>query len=146
MDGRNITCEIMVSFAWFFTDSPKTLPILNDTAVKIASEPKYNGRFVGGVASKAIGATMYIIAHIINKWINADKNIETRPRYNGTPLALYTFFISLPYISTREGGKPISAPVDTPSTVIDCISVYLASGFMDVNIPPITAKNKRGTT
>ena len=37
MDGRIITCEIIVSFAWFFTDSPKTLPILNDTAIKIAS-------------------------------------------------------------------------------------------------------------
>lgn len=60
------------------------LPILNDTAIKIASEPKYNG----------------------------------------TPLALYTFFISLSYISTIEGGKPISAPVDTPNTVIDCISAF----------------------
>lgn len=67
MDGRNITCEIMVSFAWFFTHSPKTLPILNDTAIKTASELKYNGRLAGSVASKAMGAMMHIIAHIISR-------------------------------------------------------------------------------
>ena len=67
MDGRNISCEIMVSFACFFTASPKTLPTLNDTAIKTASEPKYNGRFAGGVASKAMGATQYMIADISNR-------------------------------------------------------------------------------
>ena len=67
MDGRNISCEIMVSFACFFTASPKTLPTLNDTAIKTASEPKYNGRFAGGVASKAMGATEYMIADISNR-------------------------------------------------------------------------------
>ena len=39
----------------------------------------------------------------------------------------------------------MSAPIDTPITVMDWIRVDLASGLMEVKIPPITAKNSRGT-
>lgn len=63
----------------------------------------------------------------------------------GYSIDLIYFFISLPYISTKEGGKPINAPVDTPKIVMDCISISFACGFMEVNIPSITAKNNRGT-
>ena len=60
-----------------------------------------------------------MITDIIERWRNADIAIDTSPRYNGTPLALYIFLISLPYTSAREGGSPINAPMVTPMTVID---------------------------
>lgn len=77
--------------------------------------------------------------------MKADTNNETRPKYIGIPLAEYIFFISVPYISTIEGGTPASAPIEPPITVMDCIRVFFASGMSDVKIPPITAKNKSGT-
>ena len=48
-------------------------------------------------------------------------------------------------ISAREGGRPMSAPMVTANTVMDAIRVPPASGMMEVKIPPMTAKNKRGT-
>jgi hypothetical protein len=40
IDGRKMICETMVSFDWDLHKSPKTHPILNDTATKTAREPK----------------------------------------------------------------------------------------------------------
>lgn len=40
IDGRKISWDTMVSFAWFFIASPRTLPIPKDTAIKTASIPK----------------------------------------------------------------------------------------------------------
>lgn len=82
---------------------------------------------------------------MIDRCIKADKNMETIPRYRGTPLALKTFFMSLPYISSRDGGRPMRAPVDTPMTVMDGIRVSRDSGIMAVKIPPMTIKNRSGT-
>ena len=77
----------MVSFAWFVTNRPRTLPIHNDTAMKIAREAKYSGGLAGGSAPKAAGAAKYMIVLIIMRWINADRNSVTTPKYTGTPFA-----------------------------------------------------------
>ena len=45
----------------------------------------------------------------------------------------------------RDGGTPISAPIDTPITVMEAIRVSFASGIREVKIPPITAKKRSGT-
>lgn len=39
----------------------------------------------------------------------------------------------------------MSAPIVTPNTVMDCMSVFLDSGMTEVKIPPIIAKNTIGT-
>ena len=96
MEGRNSSCEIMVSLAWLFTHSPRAHPALRDTARKTASEPKYRGRFLGSEASKTKGAVSVITPHMISRWRNAERDIERIPRYRGTPLALYIFLTSLP--------------------------------------------------
>lgn len=56
MDGRKISWEIMVSFAWFLRESPRTQPTERDTVIKIASALKYKGKFDGTEASKITGA------------------------------------------------------------------------------------------
>ena len=96
MDGKNISWEIIVSFAWFFTDSPKTPATLKDTAINAVSVVKYNGRSDGIFASKAIGAVIRMIALMISRWTKAEKASETSPKYIGTPFARYIFFISVP--------------------------------------------------
>ena len=53
--------------------------------------------------------------------------------------------MSVPYSSQTVGGTPIRDPMDTPITVMDCISVSFVSGIRAVKMLPITAKNSRGT-
>lgn len=44
MEGKKISCAIMVSLAWFFTANPKTLPILRDTITQTAILRKNKGK------------------------------------------------------------------------------------------------------
>ena len=50
IEGKKTNCAIIVSFAWFFTINPKTLPMLNETIIYITRAKKKNGNCVGKVA------------------------------------------------------------------------------------------------
>lgn len=82
---------------------------------------------------------------MMSRWRKAERNVAARPRYSGIPLARYIFRISPPYNSAREGGRPIKAPMETPITVMEGMSVSLAWGSMEVKISPMRKKNSRGT-
>lgn len=56
MDGRKISWEIMVSFAWFLRESPRTQPTERETMIKIVSAPEYRVGFGGTDAPKITGA------------------------------------------------------------------------------------------
>ena len=87
IEGKKISCEIMVSFAWFFTANPNMLPRLNETAINMESVPKYFGRLDGRTALKRAGAVHNKMTDINKRWQNADNTIEISPKYNGTPFA-----------------------------------------------------------
>ena len=82
---------------------------------------------------------------MMSRCANAEMLIRIAPKDSGTPFAWYAFLTSLRYISTRDGGSPISAPMVTAKTVMDWTRVSRLSGMTDVKIPPITAKNRSGT-
>ena len=145
MDGRNTSCAAIVNFAWLFAASPSTLPIPSDATVYRASAGKKRKRLAGRAAPNSGGASISIMAVVSIRWINAEKAIVTSPKYTGTPFALYICFTSLPYVSSREGGSPISAPMETLITIIELISVLFISGTTEVKMPPIRRKKTSGT-
>ena len=88
IEGKNTSCAIIVNFAWLFAISPNILPMLNDTIMYIASAKKKNGNCIGKAASNSIGASCNIMAQLIIKCTNVERNIVIRPKYKGTPFAL----------------------------------------------------------
>ena len=145
IDGRNTIWLYIVSFAWFLTAKPNIHEIASDTIINKTSVIKYNGKSKGKFASNIMGATIKMIVLIIIKWINDDVTKQTILKYMGIPFEIYIFFIFVLYVSTIDGGTPINDPIETPITVIDCISVFLASGIKEVKILPIIIKNRSGT-
>ena len=102
MDGKNRSCDIIVNFAWFFMTNPSMLPMLNDVAIYIISARMKSGICAGDVAPNNTGASNSMIEQEIIKCTKVERNIVTRPMYRGTPFALYSFFMSLPYVSISD--------------------------------------------
>jgi len=110
-DGRNNSCDIIVSFDVVFIYIPSTVPSDNDTRRNDFSDMKYTNKFSGTFASNIIGAAKNIIILTINRCMNADIKLITAPSQSGIFHTLYAFFISLLYNSMSDIGVPSSDPI-----------------------------------
>jgi hypothetical protein len=145
-DGRNNSCDIIVSFDVVFIYTPSTVPSDNDTNRNDASDMKYITKLVGTVAPNIIGAAKNIIILTINRCMNADIKLITAPSQSGIFPTLYAFLISLLYNSISDIGVPSNDPIVIAKILIVCTKLSLAAGFVDMNIDPINAKKISGTT
>lgn len=58
MDGKKISCDIIVNFDVLFTVNPSIVPTEREAMIKISSVTKYIKRFVGTLASNTICANI----------------------------------------------------------------------------------------